>query len=283
MSYLDCIKVCNHWNPADFVPFTVAGETLGWIKKDFVKFLAHYADVFEISEQAVSLSASLLAFEARNKALQEVLDDLVSRRLAPPLHGEKYPVGRRRDRPELLIDREAAGLFGVRAYGQHINAFVRDGDQVQMWIGQRSRDKRHFPGKLDHLAAGGLPYGIGMRENVQKECWEEAGMALDISSKARPVGALTYCRQTDKGLKPDTIFCYDLELSRDFRPQCTDGEVEKFYLMDIDDVSKAVRDSEAFKPNCSLVIIDFLIRHGQIDADAPDYLDIVQALHPQLP
>ncbi len=186
-------------------------------------------------------------------------------------------------RPEFLIDREAAAWFGIRAYGQHINGFVRDRERLSMWIGRRSQSKRNFPGKLDHLAAGGLPYGIDLQENVRKECWEEAGIPGEISRAAQSVGALTYCRQTRHGLKPDTIFCYDLELSQDFCPQCTDGEVERFYLMDVEEVRERVRDSDEFKPNCSLVIIDFLIRHGQISPDAPEYVEMIQALHPPLP
>jgi len=44
-----------------------------------------------------------------------------------------------------------------------------------------------------------------------------------------------------------------------------------------------VRDSEAFKPNCNLVIIDLLIRHGSLRPDMAGYAELVTALHPPLP
>jgi hypothetical protein len=50
-------------------------------------------------------------------------------------------------------------------------------------------------------------------------------------------------------------------------------------------VVETVRDSDAFKFNCALVVIDFLVRHGYIAADDPDYSDIVEGLmaRPELP
>ena len=39
-----------------------------------------------------------------------------------------------------------------------------------------------------------------------------------------------------------------------------------------------VRDSDEFKLNCNLVVIDFLIRHGWIDPRSPEYLALVLGL-----
>jgi hypothetical protein len=41
---------------------------------------------------------------------------------------------------------------------------------------------------LDHIAAGGQPHGIGIMENVIKECGEEANIDPSVASKAIPVG-----------------------------------------------------------------------------------------------
>ena len=41
-----------------------------------------------------------------------------------------------------------------------------------------------------------------------------------------------------------------------------------------------VRDTDDFKFNCALVVIDFLIRHGLLTPDdEPDYLRLVSGLH----
>jgi hypothetical protein len=51
----------------------------------------------------------------------------------------------------------------------------------------------------------------------------------------------------------------------------------------MDQVIERVRETDDFKPNCSLVIIDFLVRRGLIDPESPDYLAIVNGLRPPLP
>jgi hypothetical protein len=45
---------------------------------------------------------------------------------------------------------------------------------------------------LDNLVAGGLPHGLGLGDNLLKECYEEAGMSAELALKARPVSAITY-------------------------------------------------------------------------------------------
>jgi len=39
-----------------------------------------------------------------------------------------------------------------------------------------------------------------------------------------------------------------------------------------------VRDTDDFKFNVNLVIIDFALRHGLVAPDDPDYLDLVTGL-----
>jgi len=127
--------------------------------------------------------------------------------------------------------------------------------------------------------AGGLPLGIGLRENLIKECAEEAAIPRALAEQAIPVGAISYVQESPEGLKPDTQFLYDLEVPADFTPRNTDGEIESFALWPVEAVMEAVAETAAFKLNCTLVIIDFLVRHGLIPPDHPDYLDIVRGLH----
>ena len=72
---------------------------------------------------------------------------------------------------------------------------------------------------------------------------------------------------------------YDLELPADVVPENADGEVERFELKTLSEVDSILRTSQAFKTNCSLVVIDFLVRHGYLSPDEPDYESIVTALH----
>ena len=65
-----------------------------------------------------------------------------------------------------------------------------------------------------------------------KECWEEAGIPEALARAARPVGLVSYVSLQPEGLKPDVLFCYDLELPPDFVPTPQDGEVSEFVLWD---------------------------------------------------
>ena len=177
-----------------------------------------------------------------------------------------------------MLDRGSAGFFGIRTYGQHINGFVRDGDRIRMWIGRRAADRVHFPDRLDNFVAGGLPYNQTLEQNLLKECHEEAGVSAELASNALPVGAVSYCRETETGLKPDALYCYDLELPADFEPYNTDGEVAEFSLLDLQEVLEIARDTDDFKTNCVPVIIDFAYRHGLFDPEQAGYLELLQGL-----
>lgn len=284
MSYLDHIRTCNRWEPSQFVPFHVGGDRVGLVRRSFVDSLRQWPEVFRVHGDALEWIYPLTGFQDRNAAMQDVLEELVEQGVISHLHGERYPVtSSNRLQARFLIDRACAPYFGLRAFGQHLNGFVREGDDIKMWVGVRSASRRIFPNHLDNLVAGGLPWGVTLQENLRKECREEANISEDLADRAVPVGAVTYCRDSPRGLKPDVMYCYDLELPADFRPRCTDGEVEHFYLWPLERVMEIVHDSEEFKLNCNLVIIDFLVRHGYISQDAPDYLDIIQGLRSPLP
>jgi 8-oxo-dGTP pyrophosphatase MutT (NUDIX family) len=76
-----------------------------------------------------------------------------------------------------------------------------------------------------HVLAQTQPYGLSCADNVVKECWEEAGVPAELAAAAVPVGCVSYVSMSEEGLKPDVLFCYDLQLPQDFVPQPQDGEV----------------------------------------------------------
>ena len=281
MSFLDHIHHANNWKPADFVALAVEGRVLGRIRRDRVAILAGFPDTFVIGADHVALAPGLDDFASRSAALDEVLAALRATGSFPGWRGEFYPVmAEWGDAPLLQVERAACPWLGIRSWGVHVNGFVRKRDGIHMWIARRSRDKPSYPGMLDNMVAGGQPIGLGLMENVVKECAEEAAIPVDLARRAAAVGAISYCHQLDEGLKPDQQFCFDLQLPADFVPRAADGEVESFELLPIADVARIVRRSFDFKFNCNLVVIDFLIRHGLIDADGePDYVALCMGLH----
>jgi 8-oxo-dGTP pyrophosphatase MutT (NUDIX family) len=180
--------------------------------------------------------------------------------------------------PLLAMDRAAIPYFGIRSFGLHINGYVRRTDGLHLWVGRRANDRGVAPGKLDNLVAGGQPLGLTLEENLVKEAREEADLPPELALSARPVGAVTYLMENERGLKPDTLFCYDLELPEDVIPRNTDGEVEEFFLWPVAKVMESVRTTDDWKFNVNLVVIDFLVRHGYLGPTDPDYLDLVKGL-----
>ncbi|MHA1537178.1 MAG: DUF4743 domain-containing protein [Alphaproteobacteria bacterium] len=279
MSFLDRIAACNRWRADGLRPFVVAGWRVGMVGDAFAERLARFAGIFEVDGECVTLDDGLGGFEPRSRALATVLRELGEDGEIKGWRGELYPVAVGFSAPPLLaMERAAIPRFGVRAYGVHMNGFVGEGENIEMWIGRRAEDKQTFPGKLDNIVAGGQPIGIGLMENLIKEAGEEASIPPELAARARPVGAISYCALSDEGLKPDTQFCYDLRLPADFVPQNADGEIASFELWPIEKVMQSVAETEDFKFNCNLVIIDFLIRHGLIAPDRPDYLAIAGGL-----
>jgi len=281
VSYFDHIRACNNFNPSAFLPFVVDGVIVGQVKRDFSLLLRGWLDIFVVTDNAIGLVTKLNTFDLRSEAIAEVLSELVDKGVLTHLQGEQYvATATTREQGLFLIDRAAAPYFGVRAFGQHINGFVRSEQGIKLWVAKRSADRRNFPGKLDNLVAGGLPCGISLQDNLKKECWEEAGIPPELAISALPVGAVTYNAEIAQGYKPDTLYCYDLELSPDFQPRCTDGEVESFSLWPVEQVMDTVRDTAEFKLNCNLVIIDFLLRHGFIGPEDESYIPLLQELRP---
>ena len=290
MSYLDRIRAANWHDLGDFLPFSVNGNRVGCIKRHFAEMLARWPEVFRIDERGAKLAAKLDANHVpaaeRTQAVGEVLEVLRAEDYIDGWRDELYPVNRSWSEPPFfLIERAAVPWFGVRGYGVHMNGFVRQAQGLKMWVARRSLTKPTGPGKLDQIVAGGQPADIGLYDNMMKECAEEAGIPLEIARGARAVGAISYALETDVGFRPDLIFNFDLELPESFTPVNTDGEVDAFFLWPVERVMETVRDSDAFKFNCALVVIDFLVRHGFIAADDPDYSDIVEGLmtRPELP
>lgn len=278
MPYLDHIYRCNIHDLSHFRPFRVDGVRVGWVKGDFAKRLESL-DYFMVEGDGGVAMKPLADAAERSAAMAEALDVLAGEGWLR-LRREAYAVAPRFGAPALLtMDRGAVIRFGVPAYGVHVNGLVRHESGLHMWIGRRAPDKRVEPNKLDNLIGGGQPAGLGLMDNVIKEGHEEAGLAADLAAQAVPVGTISYVMETEQGLKPDTMFCYDLEVPQTFQPICHDGEIVEFYCLPMVEVARLVRDTTDFKFNVNLVVIDCLVRLGFIDPDKEsDYVALCGGL-----
>ncbi len=285
MSFLDRVAACNRYDLSTYRPFVVDDQTIGWIGHSFLGVLAEAPAVFTIEDGRVGFCDPLRSAEHHTDAVAEVAKSWSGQSWMPRLRGEIYPVRSSWKAPDLFrLDRALVSLFGVRAYGVHLNGFVRCSDGIHLWLGRRSESNRVAPGKLDNMVAGGQPAGITVFDNLMKECSEEASVPEQLARHARPVGTVSYCFEGERGLKPDTLFCFDLEVPDDFRPVNQDGEIAGFTLVPLSEALSLIDQGESFKFNVSLVILDFAIRHGVLTPDGEtDYEAILAGLHTPFP
>lgn len=199
--------------------------------------------------------------------------------------------------PYVLVERSMAGLLGILTSGIHVNGYVFDDStkEIKFWIPRRSKKKQTWPYMLDNIIAGGLAHPYGIYETVLKESIEEANLSESVIKKYLvSVGAVSYLHcpidiSTDAFTEEESFivgeieYLYDLRLPADIIPTPNDNEVDSFNLMALQDVVDALFTNE-FKPNCGLVMLEFLIRHGYVNSEnEPKFLEIQNRMHRKLP
>jgi 8-oxo-dGTP pyrophosphatase MutT (NUDIX family) len=252
--YLRHVRACNNAVlPGERLPFRIGAVQVGWVKPDFAAKLAAFPELSATSEGVVLTDAAALPAIARR------LSDAGCYRW----RREAFDIRAYPDGPVLaLLDRGALPSFGVMAVGVHVNGLVRRPDGLHLWIARRAANKLLDPSKLDHIVAGGVPAGLTPAETLVKEADEEAAIPASLAGLAVPVATITYAMERPEGLRRDLLHCYDLDLPEDFSPRAADGEVEAFELWPIARVVRSVRDTDAFKFNVNLVLIDLFHRLG---------------------
>ena len=148
-----------------------------------------------------------------------------------------------------------------------------------MWLARRSATKAIDPGLLDNLVGGGIASGTTPAQTIVREAWEEAGIGEDVARQAPCAGSVEICRDRPDGLQRETIYVHDFWLHPDFVPANQDGEAVDHRLCLPEDIL-SVLATDHITADASLVIVDFLLRHGYIAADDPAVGALQAARHP---
>jgi len=279
VSLLERIRECNAHDLSEFLPFDVAGQQVGWVKRDFVAHLRTFSEVFSMSEARISLAPSLTDFETRSAALGHVVRQLADDGIVTGWRDELYPACAAFDAPALFaIERAASARFGLRSFGVHLMGYVRSGEDIDLWVGRRSADKATGPGMKDAFVGGGIAHGADPRQVMIKEAWEEAGVPAALAEQARDVGDVRFAYQSDQGIDFGLDYQYELELPADFEPVNQDGEVAAFYRWSAGDVLAQIEAAGDYFYDANLAFIAFFLRHGLVRPDDPDYSAIVAEL-----
>jgi len=250
------VRACNNIRlPADRTPLWIGAGQVGWLAPAIAAALRDHPKFRPGPTGLLLTDPAALPDIARTLSQQGLYR----------WRDEAFDVRATIDGPVLArIDRGALPAFGIQAQGVHVNGIVTRPDGPHIWIGRRAKDKALDPGKLDHIVAGGVPAGLDAMQTLVKEADEEASIPADLAGRAMPVGVIRYTMLRNEGLRRDVLTCYDLELPADFVPVAADGEVEAFELWPIARAAETVRDTDDFKFNVNLVLIDLFIRRGLI-------------------
>lgn len=234
---------------------------------------------------------------SRTAAVAALTQHLREQDTFPILRGwrdEPWPVHGRQGELLFSVERAAVGLFGAVHYGVHMTAYVEDPSAphgLRIWVPRRAATKSTFPGMLDNTVAGGLMTGEDPWECMVREADEEASLPeAVVRAGTTSVGTITYVYITDGPnngeagfVYPEVEWAYDLKLGADVVPQPKDGEVDEFYLCDVDTIKRDLAAGK-YKTNCSVVMLDFFIRHGILTAaEEPQLAEIEKRMHRELP
>ena len=267
--FLRHVEACNNARlPGERLRFLLGDRQVGWVAPRLAP---------ELERHDVRRAGDALVLDDAQQLLP--LGEALARSGLFRHRAEPFDVRADPDGPVLAtLDRGALPAFGILADGVHLNGLVERANGTHLWVGRRAANKLLDPDKLDHLVAGGVAAGHDSRRTLEKEGREECGLPAELARRAVPVCTIRYAMARPEGLRRDRLHCFDLLLPEGFCPVAHDGEVAEFVLMPIGDAFALVRDTERFKFNVNLVLIDLFLRRGLIDPDGADGMRLRKSL-----
>lgn len=164
-----------------------------------------------------------------DEALAELADWLRSQDLAGRWRDELLPVIDADGTPHGAIERAAVRPLGITTHAVHLVGRHADG---RFWVQQRAWDKATDPGMWDTLVGGLMSAEETVRQTLERETWEEAGLRIDELDALQPLGHLQIRRPVAEGYMVERAVLFQAVLPRRLAPQNQDGEVAGFACID---------------------------------------------------
>jgi 8-oxo-dGTP pyrophosphatase MutT (NUDIX family) len=246
--------------PAGLVPLRIAGQRVGFAQPDVARFLRHLDD-FAWKDGELLLVDRGMDEARRTERLARATAALRDAGLLPGWRDERLAVRASPRGPVLAaIERAACRPLGIATTAVHLNAYADDGGVV---VARRSPHKQIDPGRWDNLVGGMVPHGESLEQALEREAWEEAGLALD-RIEVHHGRTFTLLRPVAEGVQCETIHVYDATLPAGIEPQNQDGEVDAIESRPIAAVVDAIERDE-FTLESALVMIESLTRRAGIE------------------
>jgi hypothetical protein len=259
------------------VPHDAKQTVIGWTKDDVAQKLSRLGDTWIYDANCLTLNPIYADYQSRTDAVDVNMLEASEQGVLPEkpdysaIGGDDwYIVGAHRFHPLFEMRRFYSIFLGVRRYASRINAYHGD----QMWISTRGTGVHEYAGALDNLVTAGQVAGRTIYEHALVEAHEEAGLSEQDCAAMRSTGMIHIARHTSAGFVFDeNIYVYDLDTQGSITPSIVnEWETAKIELWSFDKILETVKTTDQFRPEASLCLIDFFIRHGVITPDNdPDY------------
>ncbi len=243
-----CLARAQQPLPDGLMRFVVGDWPVGWIHPMRIPALQACWPELQLSAGLARWDAAALAPSGRSERIGLVASALRERHAITGWRDEAFaceqpvadPCG---ERGEMLfsLERAAFRFFGLMSRAVHINGFVPGG---RLLCGRRAMSKATDPGRLDNLAAGGVPVGEDFSACAQRELWEEAGVPPTLSAALQPRGQIRSTRMTPEGLHDEVLHIYSLVLPAGFVASNRDGEVSEFLSLDLESLAQRLLRDE---------------------------------------
>ncbi|WP_170156624.1 NUDIX hydrolase [Roseateles depolymerans] len=234
--------------PQGLLRFTLGDVAIGWIHPMRVPALQACWPELQLSAGLARWDAPDMDMAQRSARIAAVALALRERQAIPGWRDEafacEHPVAdpcAERGEPLFALERAAFRFFGLMSRAVHINGFLPG---ARLLCGRRALSKATDPGRLDNLAAGGVPVGEDFLACAQRELWEEAGVPMALSASLKPRGQLRSTRMTPEGLHDEVLHVYSLVLPPGFVASNRDGEVSEFLSLDLETLAQRLAQDE---------------------------------------
>jgi len=245
--------------PADWWRWVLDGQALGWLAPAHQRLLAAWGLGVALAEARTwTVCSDTHDAEARSRWLAALASRLREAGWVRGWRGERYRCHLPgRDDGEgppggpvfFELERAAYRFFGLTSQAVHVNGVDASG---ALWCGRRALHKATDPGRLDNLAAGGLPAGEDLMDCARRELWEEAGVPPSLCGPLRLMGRLRTARVESEGWHEEWLHVFELALPAGFVPRNQDGEVSAFECLAPGEVAQRMA-SQDFSPDAAAV------------------------------
>ncbi|KAL2759927.1 hypothetical protein ACRALDRAFT_1060100 [Sodiomyces alcalophilus JCM 7366] len=197
---------------------------------------------------------------------------------------------------------DLVSLLGIVTSGAHLNVFHGKGSGMKIWLMRRGPSMSSYPNVYDQLVAGGTEPtkdadgGATIRREASEEIenWE-AKFPRWRETMTTPASTLQYHfvnpskvhplpKPHMRGMyEPGIRYVFDYEVSdpqEDF--WAAESRMTVAGPFSVSEVEAFLKGNQ-FKPNCALVMVDFLMRKGAISPGIQGYEDLKNRLARKLP